>query len=42
MELGIALIIAYTPFLWWVYKQAKEDLKESKIMKRTENEKNRN
>jgi hypothetical protein len=29
MELAIVMFVAYIPFLWWVYKQAKEDLKQA-------------
>jgi hypothetical protein len=43
MGMGIALLIAYTPFFWWVFKQAKEDFsKNDKIMRRINNEKNSN
>jgi hypothetical protein len=29
MALVIALLASYIPFLWWIYKQAKEDLKQA-------------
>lgn len=32
MKLAIAMLVAYLPFVWWMYKQAQEDL-ESKDRK---------
>jgi hypothetical protein len=28
MALGIALIVAYIPFFWWVYKEYRQQIKD--------------
>lgn len=33
MKLAIAMLLAYTPFLWWMYKEAKNELKKAKDIK---------
>ena len=30
MKLAIIMIVAYLPFFWWMYKEAKEQLKNVK------------
>lgn len=34
MSLAIAMIVAYVPFFWGVYKQSKEEFKETNSVRK--------
>lgn len=34
MKLALVMMIAYIPFLWWVFKQAREDMKDDDSSRR--------
>lgn len=34
MKLALVMLIAYIPFFWWVYKQARTDMKTDEAAQR--------